>query len=136
VSSDTSRTDNHYGLFLLLLDDDGVVRSDGYFRPYPNAKHGYDLLVPEHPMTGFSPKGAKIPYLRKHLIRFKDGGAGTGVENDRMGYRDDAGRTDLVELNDDPGIDLIRIITYEDLRKASCRHSSARGASVRISVSA
>jgi len=71
VSSDTSRTDNHYGLFLLLLDDDGVVRSDGYFRPYPNAKHGYDLLVPEHPMTGFSPKALKFHILRKHLIRFQ-----------------------------------------------------------------
>ena len=107
VSSDTSRTDNHYGLFLLLLDDDGVVRSDGYFRPYPNAKHGYDLLLPEHPMTGFSPKGAKIPYFKEALDQIQKM-AVLVPELKMIGW--DIAMTpegpDLVELNDDPGIDL------------------------------
>lgn len=107
VSSDTSRTDNHYGLFLLLLDDDGVVRSDGYFRPYPNAKDGYDLLVPEHPMTGYRPKGARIPYFRETLDQIRKM-AELVSELKMIGW--DIALTpegpDLVEFNDDPGIDL------------------------------
>jgi hypothetical protein len=116
VSSDTSRTDNHYGLFLLLLDDDGIVRSDGYFQPYPGTKYGYDLLVPEHPLTGFSPKGSRVPYFKEALDQIRKM-AELVPELKMIGW--DIAMTpegpDLVEFNDDPGIDLHQNYYFADI---------------------
>lgn len=66
VSSNESKIDNiASGGLYTMFDEEGVMQLDGFFNENPYGLENDQLIVPEHPRTGYQPHGHKLPYFQE-----------------------------------------------------------------------